>query len=321
MSVISTIFFLILPLFLVMLTGKIFASKHVPASLVINTDRRGFIDKFVYNVTLPLALFISVSKLPVSSLNNVSSVMGAIIVTVISLFVIGFITAKIFYKAMGQASAITIAVNGTLINTVYLGIPVIESVANGNMELARLGSLYAAFVIPVTIMASLISLRIFGNNKNSSVVGSALKVLKDPPFIAVAVGIFFVITKLTLPSFVLDAFGMIGKITTGLILLSIGSRISLKLKIKDFLPISVAVLLRLVASPVLAFLSAKYLFSLSSLEVFGLTMMFAMPTAMASTVFLFNAGIEDQEINTAVIGITTVFIVVTIPLLTFLIKF
>ena len=142
-----------------------------------------------------------------------------------------------------------------------------------------------------------------------------LKLLINPTMVVSILSVVIFYTGLTIPAILTDAVGLVGKMTTPLAMLVIGSTLAcipFKAIFTEFRIYPLA-FVKLIAIPVLTFIVAR-LFISDPLMLGVLVALAAMPTATNATMLSFEYGGNEQLASQGIL-LTTVFSVVTIPLL------
>lgn len=312
MHVVVEMAVLFLPLVAIMAIGA--GSRFLPGEyrLAFDPEKQKFLDQLVYRFALPAGTFLSVSRLPFAG-EHLFGVLGTILVCATLLLVLGAFARWLVVRRWGKDVGATVALGAVSQNALYLGLPVINIMVGYDERLYAEGSIYSALSIPVMVTAVLLTMHWYGRKATSRSVAFR-KLVTDPVLLSIALGFVVRLVGIRLPGAVVTPLQLLSAAATPLVLLVIGSRLRFRFPKKLRLPLALTVFVSSVCSPLIAFAASSLLFALPAEQVFLLTMVFGMPIALASTAFLTNAGIEDQELNVAAITATTLAILVTMPL-------
>lgn len=263
---------------------------------------REFVDtsnKLIFYIFLPVLLFYKIS---ISDFSQVF-ILPNILIMYGSIFLVFFISyglAKIIKLSTSQTG--TFIMNTFRGNLAYIGLPICFY-AFGEYGLTA-ASILIAFAAPLVNILGVISLIIF--NKNSIKPTLIIKeTVLNPLVIACLLGIGVSVTGITLPLFIERTLSIISGITLPLALFAIGGTIEFRQFQGSFLAIGANVLMKLVASPLIAYLFLKI--SRESLTVPDkvLVIMLGCPTAVAA--YLFAASLNgDKDLASSTIIATTV---------------
>jgi predicted permease len=217
-GVMLNIFFLVLPIFLILILGNLLIRFSLITADFISVSNR-----LVFYLCLPVLLFYQIST---SQFNEVFSLRLILIMAaaVSVMFVLSFVLA--FLLRYPRAGAGTFAMNNFRANYAYMGLPVCLS-AYGDHGLA-IGSIYMAFIVPYVNMLSVLSLAISGSMKFD--LKLFLKnTLLNPIALSCLAGILFSIYSVPLPPFISKTLEIISGVTLPLALFAIGAGTNLRL--------------------------------------------------------------------------------------------
>ena len=191
-------------------------------------------------------------------------------------------------------------------NAGFLGNPVIEGIYGS------IGLLYASiYLIPQRIVMWSAGVSFFTESPNKRTV--IKKVLTHPCIIAVFIGIFLMISQITLPGFLSKTISSIGGCTTPITMLLIGAILA-ESDIKSMVTKTTAgfSVLRLIIIPLMVFIGCK-LTGMSSL-VTGVSVILAAMPAGTTTAILADKYDGDADFATKCVLLTTVLSMVMIPM-------
>jgi len=184
------------------------------------------------------------------------------------------------------------ALSASYANGGYLGLPIAVYV---------LGD--AAFALPIMLLQlivyaplalSLLDLEATG--RRPTPVALALSGLRNPVSVAAASGVLISIAGINLPEIVDEPISLLGGMAVPGALLAYGVSLRFGGAIGSThrKEIAVIALLKLAWMPAIAYVLARFVFGLESHEVFGLTVMAALPTAQ--NVFVYASRFQRSEL-------------------------
>jgi hypothetical protein len=240
------IFLLVLPIFMVLLTGNLLMRLNLMTADFISAASR-----LIFNVCLPVLLFYKISA---SRFDEVYSpmlilTMGAAITL---MFVLSFAAAYIL--RLPKRSAGTFAMNNFRANYAYMGLPVCFY-AYGEQGLA-IASIFMAFIVPYVNMLSVLALSLsaakaFDRNlflKNT---------LLNPIAVSCLIGIGFSYFSIPVPAVIATTLDIISGITLPLSLFAIGATTNMALLRGSMGTVAISTALKLIGLPLLALLFLK----------------------------------------------------------------
>lgn len=260
----------------------------------------------VINITLPALIFIVIYKSELQiKLFAISAV--AFLVFFLVLFLSAIISSRLNTNKIMFGSLILAAAFG---NTAYFGYPVVITVFGQDKLVNAVFYDYSIGILLYT--AGIYISHIYGTtDKNISIPSAILGVLKFPAFIILIPAIL--LKNIELPATILSFIEIIGRSTIPLVLLTIGLSLKIYALKENKILIGVIVMLKLIISPLLAVLIAKFLrFSPDMLAV--TVVQAGMPTAMMTVVLSSKYGLQTSFLANAVL-VTTILSTLTLPLL------
>lgn len=154
-----------------------------------------------------------------------------------------------------------------------------------------------------------------GNTNKCTKISEIVRLLKDPCFICVFIGIVLYCLRITLPDIIGDSVYTIGSLTGPLAMISVGSHLA-GIKFKRILTNRLSYLssiLKLVAVPLIAMLLVKLVIGSNTLFGAVIVMQMAMPSAMLS-VILSERYSSDTEFATEGVMLSTILCLITLPI-------
>lgn len=260
------------------------------------------LNKIVVNIALPALIFINLSTAKIN---------GDVIILPVTAISLVALTALIAYlysrlKSYSKKTTWTIILASSMMNTAFIGYPVITGVLGKEGFIA---SIFYDMAIAVMFVAyAMILVGVFGGDKRL-VIRDGLSFM---PLWACVFGLLFNIFNIQLGYVLSTSLDYLGQATIPLIMLSLGLTLdlsSIKSKLSDT---TFILLLRLVLAPVLVMLVYKFL-NVYSLVYNVAVLDSAMPIAMNCMVLSINYDL-DSQLMASVIFLSTILCVVTLTL-------
>ena len=290
-------------------------------------------NSLVFKVFLPIMLFCNVYE--IKSLGSVNWRAAVYSVFAVLLFLaVGVFCSRVFIKKRSQKGVIMQCSFRS--NHAIVGIPLAQSL--GGAEALAFASLLSAIAIPLfnTLAVFCLSRYADENNKKPSFLSTAKKTVQNPLIIGVACGAVVLLVRSLLPQgadsapvftiknnlpFLYSALLSAGKIASPLALVVLGARFDFSAVKSLRKQITLVVLLRNFAAPVLGIgiallLSKKFfLFPVTGNELPAFISVFGSPVAVSSAVMVGEIGGDDQlatqlVVWTSIISLFSVFLTV-----------
>ncbi|MBI5621371.1 AEC family transporter [Candidatus Falkowbacteria bacterium] len=246
------IFLMILPLFLI-----IFGTAIIQYYKKVDEQWSRILNAFALKVGLPALIFSALAK------NQLSLTAGLETVIANSLFILGcFVAAYAIIKVfrLNQAAAKTIFICLAFSNIAYLGLPILLQM-NGVRILPLASLIVAVYLFWVfTVGLGFLDYHQPGRNQRTTfAIGRRL--ITNPIILAIIAGLALSALQITLPTILLQPIEMISAAVTPTVLIVIGlfigsSRLG---KMKDWLPVIVFSLARLLILPAVLYFSLRLL--------------------------------------------------------------
>ncbi len=281
------------------------------------SKKRGFIDSRVSQGLTDLLLNITVPCTILASFNmpfDTKMLYNASLIFVTSLFLhIGFfVISTVLYSKHPKHHSKVLRMISTFSNCAFMGYPVMQGI------FGNIGVFYAAiYVIPFNIIIFSLGEIIFTGEKN---IKGIIKSIMNPSIYAVIIGLIIFVNSMVLPVPVSKTISMIGSMTSPLSMIIIGSILA-DSQIKEvFKGITVyyGAFIRLIAAPVLTYFICK-IFGISGIVMQTCVILQAMPAAALVSILAEKHG-GDGAFASKCVFITTVFSIITIPLIVSIVK-
>lgn len=298
---------IVAPIFLYLAIGMLFKKlKLLP---------EGFIkiaNKFVFNVLFPCKIFYNIYMTDIIDMDLSYVLAGVIAVNV--LFILLMIIVPKVVKQQNQKGVIIQAINRGNFNAFC--IPLAESIYG------TVGGAYAAILggvaIPFQNIHGVIALAPFSSEKKVTTKEVIIKIITNAQVIACIIGIIVSLTKLNLPTIVIEPIRRVQNITTPFSIFVIGAAIDInKLKF-DVKKVAIVSLIRLVVVPLIT-VPVFVLLGFRDGALVALSMMFSVPVAASSVAnaYMFNG---DSDLANEIVLFTSLICVFTIAILLFILK-
>ncbi|WP_096015958.1 AEC family transporter [Campylobacter lanienae] len=266
-----------------------------------------FLD-FVLWFALPSLIFDKVYHLVVD-LNLISMVFVGLISSVIAAFVA---VAMGFMLKFSTATLASVALLSMFGNTLFIGIPIVQGLYSQNALSIVILFDQVVTALPISIFGPLILG--FGTSKKSSIIQNSLKIIKFPPFIALALAV--ILKNFNLPEIIFEPLKMLSSSMVPVALFAVGLRLGFNSIKSSYKACSVVIFAKMILAPII-FLSITKIFGieLSKEWVIGLIEVATPPMVLASAMIL-KANLDSNlAISSVAIGMITIFI--TMPILYF----
>lgn len=282
---------------------------------VITAGTKDFLAKLIFYVTLPSMLFTSFSAIEVTPrllANSLQALLLAVLVILFMLFA-GWLTTVIFGIKGSHGSIFRL--HSMLGNIIYLGLPVISA------QFGQEGVLYGSmFVLVSNILMWTLGVGIL-TPAGSFSLKSGMKKIFNINTIAIIAGFLLFLLSVKLPQFILDSVGALGKTNTWLSMIFIASVIYFAdgrkmLRNRNAYLLSFNRLLLVPFILLGLFILFDILFpGIIRKEVVSVMLMQAAMPCMVNVVIMVNILGEDDGTATANVFVSTIFSVITLPLI------
>lgn len=300
----KNIFTQVAVLFIIILVGYFVRKKGL-----LDESTTSKLSSLVMNIFLP-AMIITAMQIQFDK-EMIPKILSLLFVSMV-MFGVSTIVAfclKFFIKSDSKLGIFQYAL--VFSNSGFMGYPVVEAV------LGKGAIFYAAiFNLPFNFLC--FTLGVYFLSKGNSNARFSIKSMINPSMIAVFIGLALFVTGTELPVFVNQPLELLGDVTTPISMIVIGSMLAGSSAMECFKRFDMYILavLRLIAIPVLVFLALKP-FSFDSVVMAIPVVIAAMPSA-ANTAIMANEYGSDVSLASQAVFFTTLFSVVSIPLISVL---
>lgn len=241
---------------------------------ILGEHSRHVISRLVFFVLSPCLLFTVLADADVHTLfsrvlavSSISAILSCLLFAAIAFFVW---RRKLADVVVGSASS-------GYVNANNIGIPVAVYVLGDPALSAPVILLQLLFLAPITL--TLLDVSTVGRVSFRRIV---MQPLKNPLIIGSALGVLLSVTEVTLPEAVMEPFRIIGAAAVPLVLISFGISLHGQRILEKGTQRRDAVLasiIKLIVMPVLAWVFGHFVFGLEGVQLFGVVMLAALPTA------------------------------------------
>ena len=258
----------------------------------------------VFKVFFPFIMFNNLYDVDFGKLSGAKYVEFAVVATLI-VIIASFVLVPFFSKDNRRKGVITQAIFRS--NSVLYAIPLAQSVFGS--EGSTMASIVVAFVVPIYNIASVAILEYYRGGRVS--YGKLfVNILKNPLIIGAIAGVLFNFLPVTMPDCLTLPISELCNMATPLSLFVLGGTLHLSNMKKDYIPLTVGVLLKLIMVPsILSVIMANLGFRGN--EFFVVFVMFATPVAAASYPMAQSMD-ADADLAGEYVVITTVLSIATI---------
>jgi len=226
-------------------------------------------------------------------------------------YIIIIIVSILFTKPIKDEKRTILHFANVFTNTGYVGFPVLNSTYGP--EAVIYGSIFNMFFV---LFLWTYGVMIFkGKMRKDEFKKELVKVLMNPSVIAVYIGLVMIFFNVKLPEVLFSSISSVGSMTGPLSMIIVGAMLS-EVKIKDYLKdwtIYYSIFVKMILIPalfvvILSFMNDK------SLVLKSIVILASMPSAAMTPIFAENFNLK-KEYATIIMVVTTLFSVVTIPVL------
>lgn len=299
----STIIESVISLFIIILVG-VYGSKRK----IITSE----INKSLINILIQIALpFMIVSSFIFTYSDTIKdNVIKTFLYSLIAYIIMGFLSYILLTPIKGDKKTILHFAN-VFVNTGYVGFPILNSIYGA--EGVIYGSIFNLFFV---IFVWTYGIMLFeGKNKREGIKKELKKILLNPSILAVFIGITIMVLNIQLPSAILSSIKNIGSITGPLSMLIIGVILH-SARIKDYLKdwtIYYGIIIKSIIIP-LGCYWISLLLNEKSIALNSVIIMTAMPASAMTSIFAESYD-REKEYGAIIVSLTTLFSLVTLPML------
>jgi len=273
-------------------------------SKLINGDGAKSMSTVVVNFALPCVLFVSIFSFSPKQFENVDYVLTLLIGICLPFFIALFIGMFVWKQPAGEASLF--ASNSGFPDMAYFGLPVVLTVLGQQGMLPIIvGNIISSIVVIPVIMAMLNKGQ--GSGPSPGIGKIILNTLKQPVVWAPLTGLILVLLGVKLPHLMTESLKLIGDISGGLALFTLGILLSLLTPRIDLEVILVVILKNLVMPALVVALAL--LFKLDPILAKGAIIIAACPAATMGAMLSSQFSVAQEKIPGQILASNVVAIV------------
>ncbi len=292
------------PIFLIVILGWVLRKIGVIQEEFIRQST-----KFVFNVTLPVLIFLKLATVDFSTIFD-SKIIILVYSCIFIVFFLSWLLAKIFItKGNGRGVFIQ---GGFRPNNVIIGLALIMNIF-GEDAVSRT-VMILTFLVPLDNILSVIALTISDRqNKRSKALTEMIKsIALNPVIIAAIVAIIISLLRVPIPRVLISTGNYVAAITLPLALIGVGGTLRIKyLRQTSFITLGASIVKLLVAPIVATIIGVSIGYTGTDLGI--IFILFACPTAIVSYI-LAEAMTTHGEIAGNIVLTTTLASSIIIPI-------
>jgi malonate transporter len=294
---------IVAPVFLIIAVG--YFAKRIK---IINEVFVDVTAKFVFQISLPVFIFLKISVLDLSQVFEFKQIIYIYLGTIVTYFLIWFSTIHFINNPKDKSAFIQGAFRG---NYAIVGLALISNLF-GHDALGK-ATIILAFLLPLYNVLAVIVLTIPLKTEEKSIIKSAFyDILLNPLILAVIFALPFSFFKIKLPEMFITTGGFLSDLALPLALVGIGGSINTEnLKRASNLAFTSSII-KIVLIPIILTFGA-YLLGYKDIDLGIMFILFACPTAIASFIMADVMG-ANSKLAGNIIMITTLGSVFTISL-------
>jgi len=273
-------------------------------SRVIDADGARSLSTVVVNFALPCVLFVSIFSFSPKQFENIDYVLTLLTGICLPFFIALFTAMFIWKKPAGEGSLF--ASNSGFPDMAYFGLPVVLTVLGQQGMLPIIvGNIITSIIVIPIIMAMLNKGQ--GTGPSPSIGIIIIKTLKQPVVWAPLTGLILVLLGVKLPALMTESLKLIGNISGGLALFTLGILLSL-LKPRVDLEVVVVVILKNLVMPALV-VGLALLFKLDPVLAKGAIIIAACPAATMGAMLSSQFSVAQEKIPGQILASNIIAIV------------
>ncbi len=288
-------------LFILLALGKI--SRRLKA-FPENTPQ--FLNLFVIYFSFPALVLLQTNRLELKAELAALAVIPWVLV-LLSVFMVRIISGVLKWdRKLTGAVMLSMALG----NTSFFGFPAVTSFFGEDyLSYAVIYDQFGSF-LALAIFGTIV-VSVYGTGDKISIRRICKRIISFPPFLALLMGISLM--KTTYPSIVIKILEGLSATLIPLVIFSVGAQLRLRQPMSNIKPISASIFLKMVVSPVAAFL-ILYLMNVRG-PVFQISVFEAAMPSMVMSGILAQSGKLNADVANAAIGYGLVLSFITLPLL------
>jgi predicted permease len=302
-----TVIFAIIPIFLLIALGGALKRSNFPGDAFWPLA-----DKMTYFIFFPALLVDNLSSARLGTLDP-TGMLGALLAVILLQAALVYLLRPL---AKVDGPGFTSVFQGAVRFNTFVGLGAVAALEGGAG--ITLFAVAIALAIPVINVLCVLTLARYGaHGQSNSLKGQMIFLAKNPLIIACLTGIAMNLADITLPAGIAPVFKMLGSMAAPMGLLTVGAGLQWQAARSGGRAVLVSCALKLVVYPLMLFGAAR-LWGLGVLETKVMVLWGTMPTASASYILARQMG-GDAPLAAAIVTISTLLAVVTVPLVMLLV--
>ena len=297
-----------LPIFLIMILGKILIKLHI-----INEAFTKTADRYVFMAALPALVFKDITKNDVRSKFDGGYVLFCFMVTLVIILSLWGLTSLLMKSKEEQGAFIQASYRSS---AAILGLAFIDNMYDG----AGMAPLMIIGAVPLFNIFAVIILTLKGTHseRKPDIRTTLTDIFNNPILISIFVALPFAFLNIHLPVFMDKMIDSIASTATPLALISIGASFEGRKAIKKIRPALAASFIKLVLLAALVLPLAVYL-GYRNQELMAILIMVGSPTTVSCYIMVKNTG-NDDVLTLSIIVLTTLLSSITLTAWIFLLR-
>lgn len=297
----------IIPIFLMIGVGILIRKSNI-----LSKDEIAKVNKLVFKVFLPLAMFSNIYSADLEKTIN-HRVMLFVLIGVFLSYALSYLIVFPLEKDRINRGAMIHAIYRT--NFVILGVPLVTQIIG--VEHTGLACLLIAIVVPIYNVLAVITLEVFRGGK-PDLKEVLIGIITNPLIIGGIIGIVCLVFRIELPAVIETTVSQLASIGTPLAIVILGASFNLGMVKDDIKNLSVIVISRLFLVPGIILFTAHSL-GFTRVEFATIFAVFAPPTAVSSYTMAQQMGSNENLACNGVI-FTTLFSSISLFIWIFIFK-
>ncbi|MGI6117226.1 MAG: AEC family transporter [Bilifractor sp.] len=301
------------PVFLLMVLGMFFRKIHV-----VNDEFAGYMNKFVFNIALPVMLFQDLATTDIEKDWDGDFVLFCVLATLLSVAIVSVLSLLMRDReGRGEFIQGSFRSSATLLGAAFV------KAIYGTEGIAPMMILAAAPIYNIMAVIILAATEPARDGKKQKIGGfflrqTLLKVIKNPLIIGIVTGFLWSALSFQEPEWMSSVCTSLSNMATPMGLIAMGASFSFSHITDDLKPVCSAVFLKLIGLPAI-FVPAAVACGFKKEELVAILVMLAAPTTVSSFVMAKTMG-HKGNMTGAIVALTTAFSAITLTVWITIIK-
>lgn len=300
-----------MPIFLLMILGKIFKVIGIT-----NDNFAQVSDKFVFNVCLPVMVFLDIANTNIKEDFDLSFILFCILATTIS-FVVIWILAEVLSKDKDIVGAFVQASYRS--SAAILGVAFVQNMyGSSGMAPMMIVAAVPFFNIFAVIVLTFKAKDAQNLEKKEAIKKAFINILKNPIIIGIFLGVIASYFQIRFPVIIEKTLNNLGVLSTPLAILSLGATFQGRDAIAKVKPTIISSIIKLIVLPAI-FLPIAIYMGFRKEMLISILIMLGAPTTISCYIMAKNMN-NDYILTSSIVVVTTLFSSVTLTLWIFILK-